>query len=500
MKPSRLNVSPHAKIRRLRQFMAICALSLLVPLTLGNVEVASTLAQPGVVEWSEPIQLSSAGFRAGAPAIIADPAGNVHVLWSQMMSKYEQAAEGDTLFYARWDGKQWTTPIDVLVSPQGGAEFPDLAVTADGMLHAVWSTGGSTSQLMYANAPACCADNPQAWSQPISLGSPVNLTTAIVADAQGRLHVAFGSLDGYHVVYRRSDDGGRSWPIWVDIPAGTLLDDELPAYPRLAVDERGRVHAVWSVLPWPGRAVMYARSDDGGNTWTEPEVIDSPTKTQYASTNYGPTFIDVETHGKDEVHLIWDGAPTVERNHIWSSDGGRTWSTRSPLFPEISQVGRAGWNDMALDSGGTLHAVSLGAPVHATWNGVRWSDSSAVTQSEIGEWVRISASLGNQLHVVWINKVTEPSAVWYARGVVSTAPAVAPQTLPTYQPNVMPTQLAPPTIPIAAVPFSVHSEAIDKSATVDAESPVLALWVSLIPVFLLMGIVVIVTLLRRRIH
>jgi len=467
-------------------------------------DATSVAAQSGTVVWSEPIELSNPAVQAWAPAIASDMAGNVHVMWSQTMTEDPPPGEGDTLFYARWDGEQWSSPTDVLVSPQGAAtEFPDLAVTPDGTLHAVWGTGGITSKLMYARAPACCANDARNWSQPVSLGMPVNLTTALVADEQGRLHIAFASLETGNIVYRRSDDGGITWPVWVEIPGGMHQNDEFTAYPRLAVDGRGRVHAVWTVRPWPGRLVMYARSDDGGETWNEPQMIDSADRMDYEE-GYGPILIDVETHGDDEVHLIWDGAPTVERNHIWSSDGGDTWSAPSLLIPEITDAGRSGWNDMVVDSAATLHAVALKQPWHASWSGGIWSRSTDIgtEKTRCAEWMRITLSLGNRLHVVWVDRCTQPNPVWYVQGQMS-APAVAAQALPTVMPTptwaaptVAPSPITESVPPLVRVQSDLDNSGLPHNKTLP--NPAEALLIGLIPALLIVGMVCVVSIWRAR--
>ena len=117
-----------------------------------------SLAQSSIV-WSAPVRLSDPKVQAWAPAIATDPAGNVYMVWSQTLTEDQSGGEGDTLFYSRWDGQAWSPPVDVLVSPQGSAEFPDMAITPDGMLHVVWGTSGENSKMMYSRAPACCADN-----------------------------------------------------------------------------------------------------------------------------------------------------------------------------------------------------------------------------------------------------------------------------------------------------------------------------------------------------
>lgn len=467
-------------------------------------DVPRVQAQDTIV-WSQPKRLSDPDFISGTPAIATDLAGNVHVMWSQTMTDARFPSEGDTLFYRRWTDQTWTEAVDVLAAPDAGAQFPSLAVSSDGVLHAVWTTGGQ-GKVMYAQAPACCADSPQNWSKPTSLGGPAMSTSALVVDNQGRIHVAFAPSNSQVIVYMRSDDGGRSWLQTVEIPSGATREDEYTTNPRLAVDGSGRVHLVWIVEPWPGRFAMYAQSADGGDTWSPSRIIDRFDSGAYASDEYGPEYIDVEVKA-DEVHLIWDGAPTVERNHIWSGDGGTTWSEEAQLlFPEITRVGRAGWNDMVFDSAGTLHAVSLDKPLHASWSGERWSASDDVSRVDEaitagGEWVSVAVGLGNQLHVVWIDKFKEPYAVWHAWGVVdapdapvvkqeageATTPA-ADLVSPATTPEVTATQASPLQAVTATPGSSSHQSRTNGGAGIVA---------GLIAALVVVGSVFILSLRRR---
>lgn len=426
------------------------------------------IAQSGGVTWSQPVMFSNPETNAFPPTIIADMAGNIHLMWSQTVTENPPPGEGDTIFYTRWDGKEWTPPADVLLSPDGAAASPELAITPDGMLHAIWQTGGRTARVLYSHAPAYRAEDPKSWSYPISLGSPaLDLSLAFAADAQGHLHAAFASMETFDVVYRRSDDGGKTWPVWVDVPGGLRLSDEQTSFPRLTVDGKGRVHMVWTVIPWPGRAVVYARSDDGGDTWNEPQVIDTFTRKDYRA-DYGPTVIDVEAVGDDEIHLIWDGAPTVERNHVWSADGGKTWSRISIVFPQVTLTGRSGWNDMEEDSLGNLHAVSIqpnDPPLHASWNGAAWSTPDLIPASGPKEWLRIAISQGNQIMVIWTDKTDDPYTNWYVLGQID-APELATQPLP------VPTPL-PTATPLPPTPTSVYYRPTPPPFTVSLPEDVL---------------------------
>lgn len=438
-------------------FIAFSLFAVLAVLFYGSLPRVS--AQTYRITWGQPIRLSDPAFQTWPPAITSDKAGNVYAMWSQTTPETSIIGEGDTLYFMFWNGQQWSTPIDVLVTPGNqAAEYPDLAVTPDGWLHAIWGTGGLNSRLMYSRSPACCANNTRNWTEPVMIGSPINLTSAIVVDYAGNLNVVYPANDTGNIIFRRSLDSGITWSQPVEISSGKQKKDEYSAYPRLAVDLRGRIHVVWTIMPYPGRFVMYSRSDDGGKTWSVPYIVDKYDPNVYNEL-YGPILIDVETVGNDQVHLIWDGSPTVERHHKWSSNGGLSWNRESTLIPEVTGGGRALWNDMASDSSGNLHVVSLKQPWHAYWDGSKWSRSTAIGQTSYAEDLRITCTLGNQLHVVWLEVFAgENSIVWYVRGdtsapVYTPAPLLRPSTptpffsktlstiMPTFTPSPSPTPL-----------------------------------------------------------
>jgi len=430
--------------------------------------VPAVQAQSVSIAWGQPIQLTDPTIQSWSPTIAADSAGNVHILWAQTMVA-GGFTMGDTLYYTRWDGEKWTTPSDVLVSPNGqGAQGPDIAVTPDGILHAVWNTGGTNGDLLYSRAPACCAEDPHNWTTPTSLGKSVNLTSAIVSDSKGILHLVYASLTTLNIVYQQSVDSGKTWSQPVEIDGAARRGDEYPAYPRLSVDLRGRIHLVWTVMPFPGRAVVYTRSDDGGLTWKDATFIDTYDSNRYDD-GYGPYLIDVEADGNDAVHLTWDGAPTVERHHTWSKDGGNTWADPDTFIPELTGGGRALWNDMAVDSAGVLHAVSIKQPWAAQWTGGGWSQSVAIGSTGFAEDLRMTISTGNQLHVVWLQVVPgNPSVVYYVRGI-SSAPAITPQALPTLSPGAFGTVIATKTN-VGLSPTVTIGPTVDTKPPVDLNS------------------------------
>jgi hypothetical protein len=321
--------------------------------------------------WSTPESFSGDEMVPSLPAVAADAEGRLHVLWSEAS---DRAEPGTVLLYARWDGARWTDPTNVLQSAEGKADQPALTVVGD-RLHAAWISG-QNSGVSYSSAFTSDAHTAAGWSEPQCLPGPLAAKSwpEIEADADGVLHVVYAVPlnEGRGIYYTRSEDGGENWSearqVFDAAAAGWAMAD----YPRLAVDIQGLLHVAWvrAALPGSGPAggVYYARSLDGGETWTEAVAV--------VEGAHAWPLVAVSAPG--QVQVLWNEA---NGQRAWwyrgSADGGETW-TRPERVPGFGTVpGPAG---LIAEGNGALHLVGLGqedngewALRYATWDGDRWS-------------------------------------------------------------------------------------------------------------------------------
>jgi hypothetical protein len=99
----------------------------------------------------------------------------------------------------------------------------------------------------------------------------------------GTLYLAWvgGPADARQVEFARSADGGASWssPVRVTTEPGDVGPPHGEAAPRIVAGGNGRVAIVWSKsvpVPgrrWPASAIRFARSLDGGASWSGPRTL-----------------------------------------------------------------------------------------------------------------------------------------------------------------------------------------------------------------------------------
>jgi len=455
-------------------------------------------AQSGHGPWSEPIIL----FRAPIlryPVLLADPSGFVHlfVLVNDDVESLDRIPPA--VFYTRFNGSEWSQPNDILVSPIAQVRSFDAVVDPGGTLH-VFIGGGSG--LFHCAAPLSGATSPWSWTKPEPLTIEYVLSSGAVTDSVGGLHVVY-AVAGRDVYYVQSTNGGNAWSMPINIsrtPEGVGTDGL-----QIAVDSAGWVHAIWSEYPlpevYPPLGIYYARSIDGGRTWSDRfEIVGGA----YAMGN-------IVVQGDHTIHLLWTGAASIlgGKFHRWSNDGGESWAPVKEIV--AGHGGLTSPPSIALDSAGTLHAMldgELSGSWYTHWDGTSWTppeDMSWVFGSG-GPAPLIVVSEGNKLHLVFSarpekqgGKIAE-GKVWYTtRQIV--APAVAPQPVPTpivastatarATPIPSPTTTSEPiraVLPTSATPLPRNSDIGGTSY------PII---VGILPVALMLAAVIMVQAMRR---
>jgi hypothetical protein len=357
-------------------------------------------------KWSNFINISNTPTSSTYPCIVADKAGNVHVLWSEDVDGKVRnllnnpdgtpafdingnrinylTQSGNTLYYSRWDGKKWSDPVDVQISPTGILEYPAAAIDGDGTLHVIWvQTVSERASLYYSHVPVGEAEMARKWENPIVLAGQVllaNYPADIKIDSTGKIHIIFSQLGETPGLYSiNSTDGGKSWSTPLRMyqtydPNGSA---EGVSPVRLFVDEKNRLHATWTRfgISGNGNAIYYSQSQDLGETWTAPVEIMSVKLGWYET-----DWLSIGVVG-DEIHLVWEGGEIAYLNERISHNGGQTWDSSNQILPKL--VGENGFANLMLDSSNQMHMIvvlrgdgfTLSNGVwYSTWDGSNWSE------------------------------------------------------------------------------------------------------------------------------
>lgn len=231
---------------------------------------------------------------------------------------------------------------------------PDVAFASDGTLHVVYvmlsGRGNSPGSVWVASSD----DGGESLSEPRRVAGELSFQVGLAVDPEDpeRLYLTWLDADnsalsafpepGYPIVMSRSDDGGETWddPVQVSDP-----DRERVLAPRPAVGDDGTLYVLHLDLlddrldyhgghkglggppyqgPWE---LLLARSDDGGQTWTESTVSDDLTPTERFLV-FLPPFPSLAVHG-DRVHAAFhDGRLGDADAWLWTSpDEGASWDS-----------------------------------------------------------------------------------------------------------------------------------------------------------------------------
>ncbi|MCC6190173.1 MAG: exo-alpha-sialidase [Anaerolineales bacterium] len=338
----------------------------------------SAQAQAGGQPWSEPLNLSRSGG-ATNPTILADSGGGLHVLWQDVYAD---------LVYVRNVGAGWEAPV-ALDLPFAGLA-PKLVADGSGWVHAFWVD--EDLNLLHQRAPSGSLGDAANWSAAATLASDV-VTFAVAEDADHRLQVAYvrareTSAAPAGIYSLQSQVSGAAWgspaAVYESPYFRTLLapdDDAGPeaaagaalahvAIAAAALNGATQVYVTWDQ---PGlNQVLLAHSADGGQSWSEPAIIDGPD----ASSPYKmPQHLRVSAGGSD-VLLLWDGALRggfcSERYRI-SSDGGASWQAPGDVLPGTTTCPEA-MQLLPQPEGATILLATLqGQAYLLAWDGRQWS-------------------------------------------------------------------------------------------------------------------------------
>lgn len=256
------------------------------------------------------------------PAIDVDAKDNLYLMMSVATAPASEHRPHSQIFFtmSRDFGVSWDNmPQTQNISKSPGEAFgPSLAVNKNGKLRLYVTyhdnSNGATQAYIIST------------KKKTKFRAPRNLTPhnggafspRVALDSSESVNVVWGDTkEGLaKVLFARSTDLGLSFnePIDVSRSAGAGFD------PEIAIDSNDAINVAWQdTAPGPS-AIMFSRSTDGGNTFSEPMQISTGTG--------NATEAAITTDGAGRISVVWveDSTGNAEAYYARSTDGGSTFS------------------------------------------------------------------------------------------------------------------------------------------------------------------------------
>lgn len=466
--------------------MGIVAAALIVAFTLPGPR-----AEAGS-DWSPPALLYQTTDQVVDPSVSTDQEGAIHVFWVDRLSDPRNGEANARIMYSSNRQGRWTTPTDVV--DMSGASAPTAAVDRTGTLSLIWHQ--TSGNLFRSAAPVESADRAAAWATPTNVQS-TNASSDVVAGANGSVFLVYPGKGSSGVSFQSSADGGKTWSFPTTVaPAAPGSSSD---YTRIAIGPDGTLHVVWTEfqLPngWPPDGIFYARSTDGGKTWSTP--------LQVAQTGFNQGSVAAGPNG--EVFIAWNGMSGVQgRYSRRSADLGLTWSDptywSAPKSTVMTVGGSTGLPGLVIDGAGIANVLFVedNRVWYSSWNNPGWSAPEYLPSGdERGmppinqpidaktrhiEQAVMAINRGNDLVVVFWDERPGMNRLWALTKAISASEAeILPFT--TAVPLPSPTAVASHAASDPIVP-SDHAALGPRAVPSDVR---LTTMLSMIPVFLIVG-------------
>jgi hypothetical protein len=305
--------------------------------------------------------LSNSPGEAFGPSLAVFKNGKVRVYVT-----YHDNSSGTTQAYLIRSKKKTKFRQPENITPHNGGAFsPRVALDSGEGANIVWGDsedGGG--KVVFVRS----TDQGFTFTEPIdvSRSSGVAFDPEIAVDPNDTINIAWqDNAPGTSVImFSRSTDAGQTFTDPKQVSTGTGNATEA----AIATDSSGTLSVAW-VDETPGHdEAFYARSTDGGKSFSEPVMISDfpngdvhkPTLTTFNNTVY-LAFQNGDLFGED----------SIKNRQVFlakSTDGGATFGDFGRVSNANNSVGRAHSPAMVVDSRGVLHIV--------------WIDSSVIGNDE----------------------------------------------------------------------------------------------------------------------
>jgi len=320
----------------------------------------------------------------------------VHVVWREVVNGSKQ-----DIFYIRFDGTSWSSPVNVSVSPSFTSDSPQLVADSAGTAHIVWQEEDNDHADDYETLYSKCTA--------VSCAPPAILSDGQVCSSfVGEWKAMYPSIgidtnDNLMVVWTSFEPNPRNYTMYSLWPAsgsppsnrtGCHVSSGLYYYPMVAGDSNGNFHLV---MMNSSSNVFYS-TYTGGN-WSANQSI---------GTGYVPV-IHVDQNNK--IHAAWSssGAPPKYRS---KESASTTWSVTENIFSSTTCT------DLSLitDDENLPRLVCVNGSIYeASRQASGWTEATIIAgDAGITGQPNIARDVNGNLHLVWSELRNGNSEIYYS--------------------------------------------------------------------------------------
>ena len=298
------------------------------------------------------------------PTMAVNSQGRIFVGWKEAIT-HNGGGRRVAFSYSSDDGASWAPNILMDLLAYGLQSDPWLTVTTGDRVdfsRIAYDSPTSPGGIVISNTT-----DGGTWGTPLLLDDAPNFADkqSHATDPAGNLYMVWNSDatsgSSYQLMFARSNDGGATWTPKVRVPDST--NGHLGGFVQVAPN--GTVLVTW--WSWANVNVWFDRSTDGGATWgTDVRVNDIPGSADSPLASDPPVLPAMAVAANGTIYVVWNdyrngrpsGAPNGDFDIMFSrsTDLGATWSPARQLNDDTTTA-RQWMPDLAVDPFGGVHVA-----------------------------------------------------------------------------------------------------------------------------------------------
>jgi len=369
---------------------------------------AKSIFLPGVVAWSAPLTISSAGVDASSPQVVVDQQNNATAIWIEngfirtsnltfngswslpttisgsTASLPKLKVDGSGNVTALWlengivtsasqvSQGAWTTEV-AISDAGGGATMPQMCMDSSGNAVAVWVRNGVIESATRSLG---------AWGSVSTISSANSDYPQVAISENGTVIAVWHSVvSNADVIVSDTKSISGSWNSAKNVFSGTAALKH--NYPQVAIDSQGNAVLLWFRYNLINNAyqnvtLLTSSLNQNSTNWTIPAFLSNP-----GIRNPADLFIKIQFDPNDNAVAIWNNSYDNQTFSIETSAklSGMSWQLFQTLtISTYSQLG-----DLSIDSLGNALAVYM-----------NWDGNNIQLQSQEG-------NIENPVKSFWIS-------------------------------------------------------------------------------------------------